>query len=300
VTANGPAVTRRSRLRPHGTSLRLERVVVSHGWFQTPPFAWDEHAGVLLRRERVGGRAVDLRITESGQSVLVEPSVELTPNEWRVSKQRVRRMLQLDVDLDGFLEATARVDEGLADDLRSVGAGRLLAGASLWEDVVKAICGTNVAWRQAVNMIRRITELERDGTFPEPGRLIEAGEEGLREHARVGYRAPYLVGAARMAADGEISSLDAVATHLPPDELMRRLTSIPGIGPTSARFASYLRGRFDVGLAIDSATVPAAAERWFDGDRPTNDEIAAKVEPAGEWAAAALYWATMRRWQQSL
>ena len=280
--------------------MRLERVVFSHGWFQTPPFAWDPDAGVLERRERIGARALDLRITGGGRGVWVHPPDELSAAERRIVAARVRRMLQLEVDLDGFHEAAARVDEALAADLRTVGAGRLLAGASLWEDVVKAICGTNVAWRQAVNMITRIAELEPDGTFPEPERLLEAGEDGLREHARVGYRAPYLIGASRLAADGEIASLEADAPSLPPEELMRRLVAIPGVGPTTARFVAYLAGRFDVGLAIDSATIPAAADRWFEGTRPTNAQIAAKVEPAGEWAAATLYWATMRRWQQTL
>lgn len=274
--------------------------MVSHGWFQTPPFSWDASAGVLGRRERAGERAVDLRITEGGRGVWVEPSAELSRAERRLVGARVTRMLQLGIDLDGFHEAAGHVDESLADDLRTVGAGRLLAGGSLWEDVIKAICGTNVAWRQAVSMISRIVELEPDGTFPQPERLLAAGDDGLREHARVGYRAPYLVDASRMAADGEIAELEAEASSLAADELMRRLTTIPGVGPTTARFVSYLSGRFDVGLAIDSATIPAAAQRWFNGARPTNAEIAAKVEPAGQWAAATLYWATMRRWQQTL
>ena len=274
--------------------------MVSHGWFQTPPFSWDADTGVLARRERIRENTVDLRITEGDRGILVEPSVALSQSERRLAGARVRRMLQLDVDLDGFYEAAANVDESLAADLRTVGAGRLLAGGSLWEDVVKAICGTNVAWKQAVNMISRIAELEPSGTFPAPERLLDAGEEKLREDARVGYRAPYLIGASRLAADGEIPEIEAEASRLSPDELMVRLSAVPGVGPTTARFVAYLLGRFDVGLAIDSATIPAAAERWFNGNRPSNDEIAAKIEPAGEWAAATLYWATMRRWQQTL
>lgn len=291
----------RLRLRPVGTApLHLERVVVSHGWFQTPPFAWDPASGLLRRRERLGGGVVDLEISRAGAGVWVTPSRTLGGGERRQIGRRVRRMLQLDVDLADFHEGARRVDASLAADLASIGAGRLLAGSSLWEDVAKAICGTNVAWRQAVSMIEKLADLDPDGAFPEPDRLLEAGEATLRASARVGYRAPYLIGAARMAAEGGITDLEAELASLPPADVVRALSAIPGVGPTTARFVAYLAGRFDVGPLIDSATIPAAAERWFDGRRPSNAEIAARVEPAGEWAALTLYWATMRRWQMSL
>ena len=39
-------------------AFRLPAVAVSHGWFQTAPFAWSPDAGTLGRTERLGGRPV--------------------------------------------------------------------------------------------------------------------------------------------------------------------------------------------------------------------------------------------------
>ncbi len=84
----------------------------------------------------------------------------------------------------------------------------------------------------------------------------------------------------------------------PAGDLVGALRRIPGVGPTTAVFLAFLRGRFDAGTLVDSATRAAAAERWFGGARADDAEIRAVAAPAGPWAGLALHWATMRRWQR--
>ena len=63
--------------------------------------------------------------------------------------------------------------------------------------------------------------------FPGPEDLLRAGERGLRA-CGTGYRAPYLLDAARRVADGR-ADLDAMAA-LPDDELLEQLEAIHGVG----------------------------------------------------------------------
>lgn len=49
---------------PARGAFRLPAVAVSHGWFQTAPFAWDPAAGILSRTERLEGGPVGLRRIE--------------------------------------------------------------------------------------------------------------------------------------------------------------------------------------------------------------------------------------------
>ena len=268
----------------------------SHGWFQTAPFGWDEAAGVLTRTERLDGAAVRIAVVAAPGGVEARTDRPLAPAAARELRRRLARMLQLRVDLSGFPAALA-FDPELAADVAAYGAGRVLAGASLYEDVVKGIAGTNTTWSQAVVAINRVAALGEDGAWPEPEALLAAGPDRLRAEARVGYRAPFMVAAARAAAEGELAALDAAAPSLAGDELMARLRALPGVGPATAAFLCLLLGRFDR-PSVDAAAVRNTAGRWFGGRRPAPREVLDAVAPAGEFAGLALYWATVRTWQR--
>jgi 3-methyladenine DNA glycosylase/8-oxoguanine DNA glycosylase len=275
---------------------RLAAVVRSHGWFQTAPFTWDGDGDNLRRMETLPGGVAEITIRPISTGVSVTVDRALDERDRAELRVRVRRMLQLDADVAGFLEAVA-YDAPLAADLASHGAGRLLAGTTLYEDVVKTICGTNITWTQAVGCIEKIGAWGDQGAFPQPEVILRKGPEKLRTEARVGYRAPYVVAAARAALDGTLAEIEAEARGLDGRELAKRVETLPGIGPSSAGFLGLLMGRFDL-LVIDSATLRHAAEVWFKGRKPSKHEIAAKVAPAGEWQGLALYWAMMRSWQR--
>ena len=183
---------------------RLEAVAISHGWFQTAPFSWDPRDRVLQRVEPLG----TLRIESAEGGVRVSAAAPLGAEVRPAVAARVTRMLQLDADLTGFPDAVRVVDRRLARDLVGYGGGRILAGGSLFEDVVKGICGTNTTWTQAVTAINRIASLGPGGAFPGPADVLRAGEDWLRAEARVGYRAPAIVAASRSAIDGTLAEID--------------------------------------------------------------------------------------------
>jgi 3-methyladenine DNA glycosylase/8-oxoguanine DNA glycosylase len=270
---------------------------VSHGWFQTAPFAWDGERCELSRREALGREAATVVMGEADGAVTVRAAQALSAAARERAAARVRRMLQLDVDLDGFLDAAHEVDPALADDLASYGGGRVLAGPSLYEDVVKAICGTNVTWRQAVGMIGRIAALGRDGTFPEPPDLLRAGEDWLRTEARVGYRAGSILAAARSSIDGTLAEIEGDSAAGDSDRVRAGLLGLAGVGPSTAGFLLMLMGHFDR-PSVDSATLRVTAARWFDGRKPTSREVLARIGPAGRFSGLVLAWATMRTWQR--
>lgn len=276
---------------------RLPSVVESHGWHQTAPFTWDPGSATLGRVERLAGGPARLRVRPAPGGVGLESDRPLAAAEREEAERRARRMLQLDVDLTGMHEAVAALDPSLADDLRAADAGRLLAGTSLFEDVAKAICASNTTWRGAVVTIGRLGLLGAGEGWPVPEELLRAGEGRLRAEARVGYRAPFLIDAARAAIDGRLAEVERAAAAGDATAMDARLRALAGVGPATAGFLRLLLGHFDAPFA-DSATIRYAAARWYDGRRPTAREVVARAAPAGRFAGIALYWATGDGWRR--
>lgn len=277
---------------------RLAAVAVSHGWFQTAPFRWDGEEGRLHRVEDLGDGTVGLVMGAADGGVRVQTSRALTAGERALARSRVRRMLQLDVDLDGFEEAVRAVDPGLARDLADYGGGRVLAGSSLFEDVVKGICGTNTTWRQAVTSINRVAGLGAGEGFPSAADLLRAGEDPLRQVARVGYRAPSLIAAARAQIDGTLADIEADSAAGDEERVYASLLTLTGVGPATAGFILLLMGHF-ARPSIDSATIRVATDQWFDGARPTPRQVTRRLAPAGRFAGLVVAWATLRSWQRT-
>jgi 3-methyladenine DNA glycosylase/8-oxoguanine DNA glycosylase len=272
---------------------RLAAVVVSHGWFQTAPFSWDPAAQVLERVESLG----TLRIQAAGSGVRVHAPGLLGPEERPAVAARVRRMLQLDADLTGFPEAVRAVDRPLARDLVAYEGGRILAGGSLFEDVVKGICGTNTTWTQAVAAINGIASLGPGGAFPGPADVLRAGDDWLRAEARVGYRAPAIVAACRSAIDGTLAEIDRDSAGGDADRTEAGLRGLAGVGPSTSGFLLLLMGHYDR-PSIDSATLRVASREWFAGRHPTPREVLRRVAPAGRFSGLVLAWSTLRAWQR--
>ena len=203
--------------------------------------------------------------------------------------RRVKVMLRLDQDLQGFYEICRGRPE-LAKVLR-YGAGRYMRGSSLWEDVIKTILGTNVLWKQAVVMINRVAELGDPSSanpqlraWPTTGQIVRAGERYLREHVRAGYRAPYIFDLARRQNTGDIDldALEAQARRMDSDRLFKALTGIKGVGKSSAHFLMNLLGHYDH-ISIDSATFAYAQRALFGGRRPTENQIRRRFAEFGKW-----------------
>lgn len=279
----------------------LELCVRSHGWYQCPPFRWDGRT--LLRGERDGARDCLIAIGQPAKNrleVSVTGAGDVATRDRMVTA--MGRMLRVDEDLSGFQRA-AEAKPQIADHVGR-GWGRILRGGSLWEDVTKALMGTNVAWRQAVRMIDGLARLGPSSShavdlplFPTPEEVLAAGEETIREQVRCGYRAPYLLGIAAGVRDGtfDLDDLDQQAAALPTAEVERRLRELPGIGPATAAYLLTFLGHYDR-PTVDSSTVAYAAERYFDGEKRSLKETTALFDhyapyrALGIWAEFWVHW----------
>jgi 3-methyladenine DNA glycosylase/8-oxoguanine DNA glycosylase len=261
----------------------LERTVLSHGWWQVPPFAWDgQRLSVAFRPEEAPWR-MDVR--QDGDRLEVELLARARrepPGVRDLAARLLERALQLDWDLSEFYALCRRYEP-----LRGVpesGAGRVLRGLTLFDDVAVALCGTNIQWLQAVRLVRRLAELgpEAPGAlrcFPRPGEIASAGEAHLRETVRMGYRSPSLV------------RLCGIPLDLPPgdgEELRRYFRALPGIGPVTARFLATLYRRADE-LAIDSLVLRYLGDKYHGGRKPAEQEVRERYARFGRYQALA-YW----------
>ncbi len=277
----------------------LIATVKSHGWYELPPFHWDESEGKLVRLDRLpGGRLFKVVIRKNCQGDKLCLKIEPFPaqDEVRIIIARIRRMLQLDADLSEFYSICRK--HPYLSAVPEMGAGRILRSPDLYEDAVKAICGTNILWRQAVAFINRLCEigesLHGNGVmraFPTAAQIYDAGLPFLRERVRLGYRAESVLELSRRAAIGELDLAAVDEGSLSQESIWKILLSIRGIGKSTASYLMNMLGYSDY-LGIDSVTYRFVGERYLKGLRPKNSEIYSIYRPFGRWKGL-VYWFEM-------
>ena len=290
----------------------LRTTVLSHGWHECSPMSWCEGGGCLQVIERFKGHAVRVSVTQVGRSLVgsrVRVQMESPGMDDALLDEigaRVRRMLQHGLVLSDFHALIE--DHPKLSILPRIGAGRLLRSASMFENVVKTICGTNVNWTQAVKMINRLGQLgvgmkefRNLNAWPTPREILKAGRPYLVDVARLGYRADAILQLCHEAIDGTFDeeAIESMARTSPTDEVFARLTAIKGIGPTSAHFLLGLLGHYEH-MAVDSWTLRYVSDTYFDG-KPVSEKRVRKVyERFGRykqlvwWFEQWLDWGTAR------
>ncbi len=270
----------------------LEAVVKSHGWFQLPPFYWHETEQRLRWVTRVG-EALKLICVEQPRKGLVQLSGDrLSARQWPLVQHRFCHVFNLELDLSSFYRVCRR-DPALRQ-VRRHGMGRLMRCETVYEDVFKSICSTNVQWNQAVKMVHAVANLGPAiaGTayhqFPDAGTVRQAGEAYLLQHARVGYRSRYLLALCDriLAGDREVERVQSGQLQGP--ELINFFSGFMGIGRITARYLAALYGYFGE-LAVDSMVYTYMAKHHFHGRRPTEKQVQDHYAAFGEWRFLA-YW----------
>jgi len=210
----------------------------------------------------VAGRWVRLR-TDSRQLIAqtAEPQADW---EWLVD------YLQLNVDLQAVLSGFPKDDPHLQAAIRTCSGLRLLK-QDPWETLAGFICSSN---KQIVQIQQIIGELcDRFGksahgdwrTFPDAHRLAWLTEEDLR-NCRMGYRAKYLHGSARMIADGKI---DLAALHAADYGTAKTaLLGLPGVGPKVADCILLFAYGFPEAFPIDTWVLKALRQLYFPRRKP--------------------------------
>jgi 3-methyladenine DNA glycosylase/8-oxoguanine DNA glycosylase len=289
---------------PRGEPVDLWRTIVSHGVADLPPGKVDEERRSYEATVPVAGarpRTIVIRQGRAGRAAVEARGPRLSPTGRKRVIAVVRRMLNLDEDLSWFYEVAA-ADPELA--WTTAGAGRMLRSPTVYEDVVKTICTTNVAWSATVRMTRALVENlgeesagGRGRAFPTPAAMAAAPERFYRDVVRAGYRSAYLRALAAGVADGsiELESLrDVTADELPDDDVAKRLIALPGVGPYAAAHVMMLLGRHSR-LILDSWTRPKYAR--LNGGRAASDRtIERRFRRYGSHAGLAFWLYLTRDW----
>jgi 3-methyladenine DNA glycosylase/8-oxoguanine DNA glycosylase len=261
--------------------------VVSHGWYLLAPFRWSGQERVLRRVEMLGGKPVEIAISSDGDGLVVDgapDSVEL--------RAKLGRMFQLGVDTSGFV-ALARKSPDHAWVARA-GFGRLLCGATLFEDAAKIIATTNTTWNQTKRMVQRIVEkCGRGGAFPDPPDVARFSVDDLQRDCRLGYRAKTLHALAAGIVKGSIDLARIADPSQTTEKLFKSYRTLPGIGPYGAAHLLAMDGRHDF-IAVDTEFRRFVRERYHKGRRVSDDTMLRRYSKWGRWKYLA-YWSELWR-----
>jgi 3-methyladenine DNA glycosylase/8-oxoguanine DNA glycosylase len=290
-----------------GEPVDLRRTVVSHGLTELPPMrVHPDESGfdVVLAMPR--GRPLRVRVRPAGRTrarIQARPAPRGQAQE-RAVVDGVRHLLRLDQDLSALYELLAS-DADLSWAV--IGAGRMMRGQTVFEDVVKTICTTNCAWSATVRMVgalvRELGEPARGEpadtehrAFPTPQAMAAADAAFYKDVVGAGYRGPYLRTLATAVADGTLD-LEALATmpleELTDAELEERLLALDGVGPYAAAHIMMLLGRHSR-LVLDSWTRPTYAR--LVGRKAKDTTIARRFRRYGPWAGLAFWLLITRDW----
>ncbi len=248
----------------------LKLALFGHGWIDLAPHRWDEAAGrfstvimpvpapVSAARVAPQPRALDVAVTVAAGSLRVAITADgsaVTVVERAAIRSALRRMLRLDHDFRPFW--TRCGDDPALQWVARRGGGRLLASATLFEDLLKMLLTTNCSWAATRLMTQRLVDAigaraaSGRAAFPEAARCAAEPERFWRDVVRAGYRAGAARELARRFARGDVVDATFEDAALPTAELRRRLLALHGFGPYAAGQALRLLGRHD-DLALDS------------------------------------------------
>jgi len=272
----------------------------SHGWVALAPNTWDPERAVMERVHRLpSGRVVRLTLHGDDTShpsftTTVHHDGDLFASERHHVRSAVAHMFRLDEDLSDFYALCA--ERGGRWAAVTEGRGRLLRSPTVFEDVVKTICTTNIQWSGTKRMVQQV--VEAFGTsypgdpsrraFPAPEALAATSRDAFAEAVNLGYRAPYVYELAQRVARGDLDLEALSGSDRSTAELKRTLHSIKGVGHYAAATLLMLLGRYDE-LAVDSVFRHFVSEQYFEGERPSDAAAKAVYDDWGEWKYLA-YW----------
>ena len=285
------------------SNFSFKRTVMSHGWYDLPPFEFDATTQKLTRVIDLDpNRPITVTVGERKGAVVVTAGRELGKRASERVVRDVRHMLRLDEDMTSFYDAMGSDPE--FSWIATYGAGRMLRGATIFEDLVKMICTTNCSWALTDKMVNSLVEAlgsqSSDGrrAFPKPEAMAAAPEQFYREVVRAGYRAPYLKELAELVVSGSHDVEGWTSSELATPDLMREMKKVKGVGTYAAENMLRLVGRYD-GLALDS-WVRAKFARMRNGGREASDKkIARYYRRFGSWSGLALWCDMTRDWLEA-
>jgi 3-methyladenine DNA glycosylase/8-oxoguanine DNA glycosylase len=275
-------------------AFNLPAVVRSHGWCQMTPFyeTPDHGLGYIIRLST--GSVLRFEVHTEDDTLRIDTSCRLSPTEQVELTQTIGWMLSLDQDFSEFY-SLARQEPKLLKMVERR-AGRVLRSPTLFEDVLRTLLTTNTLWKHTLRMCRELTTrygepLPSDPTqhtFPNPQRLAQEDESGLREQCRMGYRAPYVYELSQRVSSGELDLEVLKTSSLPTLELRKELMSIKGVGSYAAANLLMLLGRYDY-VPVDTWALKVVSNEFFGGQKITPKQVLSTFEKWGKWQGL-VYW----------
>ncbi|HVU09786.1 MAG TPA: hypothetical protein VHD90_00855, partial [Phototrophicaceae bacterium] len=279
---------------------RYAPTVLSHGWGALAPFSYAD--GVLSRVQKLSdGQIVRFDLRWERGKLVAHSASDLTARQQREIGEIAARCLSFDYDLAPFHDLIrAHPTYGW---IETVGAGRMLISPSVWEDLAKTLLTTNTTWAMTIGMVNRLAALGDlapngvDQAFPEPEQIAAFDSEALNAQVRAGYRGAYLHTLATRIASGELDVELWRDPEIPSVEVYKALKGIKGFGDYAAGALMRLLGRFDQ-LGLDSACRTMYAQRYNNGAKATDKEIAAYYAPFGDWKGLVVWMDVMKAYMQ--
>jgi N-glycosylase/DNA lyase len=275
-----------------GEPISFAHTIASHGVASLAP-AHRNDDGSYTTALRLDGIPRALTLHAKGARLHVRSSRKLSKRAEEEARAAVARMFRLDEDLTPFYDAVA---DDPALSWTRVGAGRMLASRSVFEEVIKTICTTNCAWSGTIRMVDALVNDLGGGAFPSSAQMAAAKESWYRDSARAGYRGAYM---RQLALDVE-RGLDLEALRpsggLSDDDCEERLLALPGVGPYAAAHVMLLAGRYHR-LILDSWTRPtylALAKK----KRAKDSTIRRAFTRYGPYAGLAFWLYLTRDWHE--
>lgn len=219
-------------------------------------FRWDREGNSWLGV--IDKHAV--RLTQQGDEIIAQTATPQSDWTW------LTYYLQTDVDLAAVL-ASFPIDAPMKSARVDCYGLRLLR-QDPWECLASFILSST----KQIVQIRQIISLlcERYGnlaagtsnafTFPTAQRLAVLKESDLRS-CKMGFRAPYLLAAAKAVNDGKLSLEKIARLDLP--EARRRLVTLPGVGPKIADCVLLFAYGFPTAFPVDVWVIKALQRFYF-------------------------------------
>src|SRR5258705_2954844 len=232
-------------------------------WGEDPTNRITSDGDVFRRVLRHGGRLVPYEVRWSGPVDDVRITIRAQGSDADVGAgivAEVRRLLGLDLDLDGFYRM-AKADPALATLIEPLYGLRPTLAPTPFEMLVGSITAQQVnlsfAFACRARLIRRFGSPVKVGretvwAFPEAARLAQARVQDLRALKYSTRKAEYIRDLARAVVAGALG-LDAISSA-PTETVIARLTALRGLGRWTADwFLARCLGRGGICPACDLA-----------------------------------------------
>jgi len=224
-----------------------------------------------------------LGVIEGRRIELVQTGTLLTARAWGRAQDlaRLENYLQLRTSLEAIC-ATFPDDPHLHEAIRRWHGLRLLRQPA-WECLASFLLSSAKQIVQICQVIERLCRRwgrpvpgpatgPRLWSFPSPERLAAASESELRA-CGAGFRAPFLLAAARAVAEGKLP-LDDLPRR-PYEEAREQLLALAGVGPKIADCVCLFGLGFLEAFPVDTWVKRVMQERYF-GGRPVSEEVVAR------------------------